>query len=195
MWSGFLLPVRNTGCEVAVSPGCLLLMTHSLPCRGLCHLPEQVWTLELSTPPAALWPALSLIFHLLLWRRYHVFSFLILSSNSFLCSLQSSVAAPGLCFSKSFCKFRTFWETLKCERRLIKNTSPKQKYFPVFQTLKEWPPLANESASIIIIIFNAIGGHEIPAPGPWQPLQWNLFCSLSVATISLLAACWKCCLL
>ena len=78
------------------------------PWRGLHHLHEQVWMSKLSTSPAALRLVLSLIFHLLLCRRCHVFSFLTLSPNPFLCSFQRSIAAPCSCPSKSFCKFWTF---------------------------------------------------------------------------------------
>lgn len=136
MWSGFLLLVRNTGCEVAVSPGCMLLMTHSLPCRVSASFPSRPQCqsspiLQQSSGLCYCWSSTSFTL-----QKMPCFLFLDLISKSFPMLLPAQCSSTLVVSFQILCKFRTFWKTLQCERRLIKNTGPKQKYFSVFQMLR-----------------------------------------------------------
>lgn len=106
MWSGFLLLVRNTGCEGAASPGCLLVMTHSLPGRVPVTFPSRS---EGHNPPIPPQPSGLCIAHLLRFffffysaMQMPCFLFLHLIPKSF------PMLFPAQCRSKLLVPFQIF---------------------------------------------------------------------------------------
>lgn len=157
MWSAFLLLVRNTGCEVAVSPGCLVLMTHSLPCRVFVTFLGSSECQSSALPQQPLACVITNISPLLLCRRCCIAS-LILSLN-LLCTLQHNVAMPCLQPSQILLQIQDFLENPQ-----MQGVKTKPSVFLCCQMLKEWVPLANTQH------YNHFEctKWEILMQGPWQ---------------------------
>lgn len=95
--------------------------------------------------------------------------FLDLISSSFPVLLPAQCSSTLLVSFQILLQIQDFLENPQLQGKVDKNSGPKQKYLPMFQTLKEHP--LQTTALSTINIANVVSRHQFPAPGSWQALS------------------------